>query len=299
MKPRVALTRGGSRAQNIDSALRLIKDDIKLKGKKNVLVKVNFTSRDNQLGATNAEAVRALLKFLREFYKGKIIIGESTNIPAEVRYERFGYKGLDKEFNVELVDLNLGQWEIVDLYDAELGNMKVHFSKTVVESDYRISIGPAKTHDVVGVTLSLKNIAMALRHAGGDKRKLRQGYAVHTLDLYLLAKYFPPQLSVIDGFVGMEGDGPMTGDPVEWGVAVASTDPVAADCLAAQLMGFHISDIGYLWYLQEKKIGVCDVNEMEILGSTFKECYRRFRPHPLYSEQKEWRTEAVDKIVGV
>jgi len=40
--------------------------------------------------------------------------------------------------------------------------MKVHFSKAVVDSDYRISIGPPKTHDMVGVTLSLKNMAMAL-----------------------------------------------------------------------------------------------------------------------------------------
>jgi len=94
------------------------------------------------------------------------------------------------------------------------------------------------------------------------KRKLRQGYPVHTLDLYLLAKAYPPQLGIIDGYLGMDGDGPVTGDPVEWGVAIASTDPVAADCLAAQLMGLHITDIGYLWYLQEKGLGVCDVKDM-------------------------------------
>jgi uncharacterized protein (DUF362 family) len=300
MKPRVALTHSGSRAQNIDQALRLIKDDINLKGKKNVLVKVNFTSRDNGLGATNVEAVRALLKFLREFYKGKITIGESTNVPAAVRYERFGYNGLEKEFDVELADLNLGQWEIIDLYDAELKPMKVHFAKKVIESDYRIAIGPPKTHDVVVVTLSLKNLAMGgLRDAGGDKRKLHQGYAVHNLDLYVLAKAFPPQLSIIDGFIGMEGEGPVVGDPVNWGVAIASTEPVAADCLAAQLMGFHISDIGYLWYLQQKKLGVCDIKDMEILGATFKECQRPFRPHSFYKEQKEWRKAEIDKIVGI
>jgi len=98
---------------------------------------------------------------------------------------------MDKELTSKLVDLNLGQWEMFDLYDAELGNMKVHFSKAVVDSDYRHLDRPPKTHDMVGVTLSLKNMAMALRNAGGDKRKLRQGYPVHTLDLYLLAKAYP------------------------------------------------------------------------------------------------------------
>ena len=65
MKPKVALVKGGNRAENIDRSLRLLGDEINLKGKKNVLVKVNFSSRDNQLGATHVNAVRALLKFLR------------------------------------------------------------------------------------------------------------------------------------------------------------------------------------------------------------------------------------------
>ena len=61
MKPKVALVKGGNRAENIDKSLRLLGDDIDLKDKKNVLIKVNFSSRDNRLGATNVDAVRALL----------------------------------------------------------------------------------------------------------------------------------------------------------------------------------------------------------------------------------------------
>ena len=235
MKPKVAVVKGRSRAENIDRSLRLLGDDIDLKDKKNVLIKVNFSSRDNQLGATHIDAVRALCKFLRERYTGKISVVESSWGPTMVKFEQFGYMGLEKEFGVELVDLNKGGWELVEVYDAELHPMTLHFSRYIIDSDYRIAIGPAKTHDFVGVTLSIKNLAMGgLRDAGGDKRKMHQGYPVHNLNLYLLAKAYPLQLSVIDGYIGMEGDGPVAGEAKEWGVAISSCEPVAADCLAAR-----------------------------------------------------------------
>jgi uncharacterized protein (DUF362 family) len=42
----------------------------------------------------------------------------------------------------------------------------------------------------------------------------------------------------VDGIVGMEGDGPMGGDPVRAGVVLAGSDPVAVDAVATQIMGF-------------------------------------------------------------
>jgi uncharacterized protein (DUF362 family) len=300
MKPKVALVKGGNRAENIDKSLRLLGDEINLKGKKNVLVKVNFSSRDNQLGATHVDAVRALLKFLKERYAGKITIAESTWGPTLPRYEQFGYAGLEKEFGVELIDLNKGRWELVEVYDAELHPMALHFSRYVIDSDYRIAIGPAKTHDFVGVTLSIKNLAMGgLRDAGGDKRKMHQGYPVLNLNIYLLAKAYPLQLSVIDGYIGMEGDGPVSGKAKEWGVAVSSCEPVAADSLAAQLMGFSLLDAGYLWYCRKKGLGVGEMDEMEIVGTNPIDCYRKFRPHSTFEAQKNWQDERINKILGI
>ena len=300
MKAKVALTKGGNRSQNIDTALRLIENEIDLKGKQNLFIKVNFASTSNQLAATHVAAVRPLLKFLRERYDGKITIGESTPGLARVGYERFGYLDLIKEFGVQLVDLNNGDWELVKLYDSALRPMKLHFAKQVVESDYRIVIGPAKTHDTVVVTLSIKNLAMGgLSYTHGDQRKMHQGYPVHNLNLYLLARAYPLHLSIIDGAISMEGDGPVSGDPVDWGVTITSCDPVAADCLAAQLMSFEISDIGYLWYCQRKGLGVGDMSEMDILGVEQNYCYYRFRPHSTYEEQKKWRDEKINKILKV
>jgi hypothetical protein len=143
----------------------------------------------------------------------------------------------------------------------------------------------------------MRNIASI--QMGGDKRKIHQGYAVHNLNLYLLAKAFPPHLSIIDGYIGMDGDGPEAGDPVQWGAAIASLDPVAADCLAAQLMGFDISDIGYLWYCYRKGLGAGDIEQMEILGAEPNDCYRRFRPPPTLEAQKCWRNDMVNALLKI
>ena len=300
VKSQVALSKGSKRAENIEAALRLIESDIDIETKPDVFIKVNLVSTRNQLAATHVDGVRALLRFLRERYDGKITIGESTLGPARDGYARFGYLDLVKEFNVELVDLNDGEWEVIEVYDSALRPLKLRFPKQVAASSYRVSICPAKTHDTVVVTLSIKNLAMGgLCYASGDKRKMHQGYPVHNLNLYLLARAYPPHLSIIDGYTGMEGDGPVFGDPTEWGVAITSCDPVAADCLATHLMGFDISDTGYLWYCHRKGLGVGELSQMEILGADPQACSQRFQPPPTYETQKGWRDEKVSKLLKI
>jgi uncharacterized protein (DUF362 family) len=299
MKPKVALVKGGSRRENIARSLQLLGDDINLTGVKNLFIKVNLISRDNQLGATHVDGVRALLQFLRGRYQGKITITEGLRGTAQVIFDKLGYPPLIKEFGVEFFDLHNGDFEVVEVYDANLQPLKLHFSKQIIESDYRIAIGPPKTHDVVGATLSIKNLAMGALADNGDKGRMHQGHPVHNLNLYLLAKMCPLQLSINDGFTGMENDGPIRGTGVDWGVAVSSCSPVAADCLAAQLMGFDINDIGYLWYLQKMGLGVSAINEMNIIGDNPRDCYRQFRPHSTFEEQRNWRDERVSKLLGI
>ncbi|MFC2020456.1 DUF362 domain-containing protein [Chloroflexota bacterium] len=298
MKPRVAFTATGSRSQNIETALRLIESDIDLTGKSDLFIKVNFVNTEIQGAATHVDGVRSLLQFLRERYRGKITIGESTLGPASRGFERYGYLDLVKEFNVELVDLNKGDWEILQLYDSELQPMKVHFAQQMLKSDYLIAIGPPKTHDSVVVTLSVKNVVMGgVSYTHSDKRKIHQGPPAMNLNLCLMASKHLPELSIIDGFTAMEGDGPEYGDVVDWGIAVASCDAVAADSLVAGLMGFDISDIGYLWYLQEKGCGVGDTGQMEILGACPEKYRRKFKPHSTHVWQKQWRDDRVNKLL--
>lgn len=300
MKPRVAFTAGGNRAQNIENALRLIDGDINLSGKSDLFIKVNFVSTEIQAAATHVDGVRAVLLFLRERYSGRITIGESTLGAASRGFQNYGYLDLPKEFGVELVDLNEGDWEILQLYNSELQPMPVHFSRRLLESDYLIAIGPPKTHDSVIVTLSVKNVVMGgVSYTHSDKGKIHQGPQVMNLNLYLMASRRLPDLSIIDGFTAMEGDGPINGDVVDWGIAAASRDAVAADSLVAGLMGFDISEIGYLWYLYRKGYGAGKPGQTEILGENPSKYRRQFKPHPRIAWQRQWRDDRVNKLLDL
>jgi uncharacterized protein (DUF362 family) len=329
-RSKVALIKGDSRYDNIAKAMSLIEGDLRLDKVKGILIKVNFVSTTRQLASTHVEGVRVLLDFLRPRYDGPVIIAEGSSSDTFAGYRNFGYLELAAEYGVQLVDLNRDDWVWVQVYDRHLRPMELRAARSVVESDYRIAIGPPKTHDTVLVTLSLKNIVVgsmirdvrrersnSLLHAAGqivpaslkesplvagiktsvvqslnrsDKFALHQGYPAMNLNLYTLAKIIAPHLSVIDGYVGMEGNGPSHGDPVQLRLAIASTDFLAADAVAVRIMGFDVDDIGYLHYCKLGRLGKADREEIEVLGNcTVEECVRPFKPHPTHRRQLKWQ----------
>ena len=126
-----------------------------------------------------------------------------------------------------------------------------------------------------------------------DKLAMHQGYPVINLNLYRLARVVRPHLSVIDGTVGMEGNRPIAGTPIELGAVVAGTDFLAADTVAAHLMGFPIEEIGYLHYCRLAGMGAGSLSEIEIRGDDVEACVRPFQPHETYQKQLAWRDERL------
>ncbi len=96
----------------------------------------------------------------------------------------------------------------------------------------------------------------------------------------------------------MEGDGPGLGDPVDWRVALAGTDPLAVDTLTAHLMGFDPERIEYLQYCRRLELGVGAVERIEVVGNVAPEDARRaFAPHPKYQRQLAWRLDGVEQYL--
>jgi len=106
------------------------------------------------------------------------------------------------------------------------------------------------------------------------------------------AKRTWPDLVVLDGFICMEGDGPVDGTSVDMHVAIASTDPVKADGIGARLIGFEPEEIGYLYYLQnEEKMGTYSLDN--VLGDNLNELKRKFVRHGTYDIQCQWKEAAA------
>lgn len=137
------------------------------------------------------------------------------------------------------------------------------------------------------------------RASANDRIKMHQSYATHNLNIYLLQKAFPVHLAVIDGFTGMEGDGPITGKIIDWGVAAASQDAVAADSLIIYLMGFNPVEIGYIYYCSRNGLGIADLKDMNVLGEKPQSLLRKFQPSPVDKFQQAWKDSRVEKLLGL
>lgn len=339
---RVALVRRESRRGNITAALEGVAGQVRLDTASRVLVKPNFVSVDRQLAATHVDAIRAVLDFVRARYDGPIVVAEGAAMsPTWEGFRNFGYEPLAEEYGVELVDLNVDDTVPVRIYDRHLRPLTVYLARTVVETDYRISVGLPKTHDTVVVTLSIKNMVMgslvnpqAVRRSGGtpgvaqrlarlapkwmwqsglaewakgvflgrpggsSKMAMHQGFPVINLNLALVAHRVWPHLAVIDGWQGMEGDGPGNGDPVDWCVALAGTDPLAVDVFTAHLMGFDPERVGYLHYCRRLGLGVGEMGQIEVVGNVAPGGVRRsFTPSPTHERQLAWHLDGVERYL--
>ena len=180
-RSRVALARRGSRSETVAAALASIGDAVDLSTVRHVLIKPNFVNTQRQLAATHVDAVRAVLEMVRDRYDGRVTIGEGPAAsPASVAFAAYGYEDLARSYDAELVDLNADETVPVRVYNRRLRPMTLRLARTAVEADYRISVGPPKTHDTVVVTLSIKNLAMgALVNPGAPET---DGRGLHVSD---------------------------------------------------------------------------------------------------------------------
>lgn len=287
----VALVKGNDRRDNMFTALKLIEEDIrKAIGNKQVVIKPNFVSVRRQLAATHVDSVRAILDVLKPFYKRKVIVAESPAFAkAEVGFEKFGYKEYLKGYDVTFCDLDDCGHKTLFILDKNLHPLPIRVSKLVLDPNiYVISATVLKTHDTVVTTLSLKNVVMGAP-VRDDKSKVHQGIRQINFNLFCMAQRIRPDLAMIDGFEGMEGNGPIAGDPVDTRVAIASNDFLAADRVGAAVMGVDFANIGYLNYCAQAGMGEANLNNIPIVGHDVAECVIKFRLHKDVEKQYLWK----------
>ena len=248
-KSRVALYQGDDRKVNLHQAIDRVIDEIDWSTRQQVMVKPNLVRESRHYAITHRDALATVLEKIRERYNGHLTIAEGcakTSTIAAFKAQR--YDELARFYNCRLLDLNADDIVPVVLYDRLNRPLHLRVSRTLIKSDCRVSLSLPKTHNAVLVTLSIKNMIMAALvnrritkfgkyqawidragqiikgHGNGwgsDKVAMHQSYPIMNLNLALLVPLVRPHLSILDGFVAMEGDGPIDGEPVDWKIAVA------------------------------------------------------------------------------
>ena len=143
-------------------------------------------------------------------------------------------------------DLNLDDVERVPLATRASRLKELYLPKTVLGVDFLVSVAKLKTHHWAGVTLSLKNMFGIVPGAcyGWPKNVLHwAGIDRSILDINAVAR---PDFAIIDGIIGMEGNGPLQGTPKPAGVLIFGDDPVAVDATGCRVMGLNPDKVSYL-----------------------------------------------------
>jgi uncharacterized protein (DUF362 family) len=304
-RAKVALIRGEDRRNNVRDALTAIDEQIKpkLAGKKYVILKPNGVSVYNPLATTNADALRGILDYLGPRFKGPVMIAESSAEDTQEVYEARQYNRLVAEYReakVSLVDLNReAKYETFPLIDFDLHVTPVRLAARLLDPEALvISSAVMKTHNTVVATLSVKNMTLGapLHSAPGvnppwsDKRKYHSGVRQTHYNMLLTAQKLQPNwgVAVVDGFEGMEGEGPGGGTAVPSRIAIASTDFIAADRVAAETMGINPAWLGYLLYCGQVGLGQYDLAQIEVAGATIESVRRSYHLHSDIQRQLQW-----------
>lgn len=238
---------------NVINALKQI--DLSCISGKSVLIKPNNgrAAKPEHGYNTHPLAIAAVIDSIRKYNPSKITIGESplVGINTFEAFEKSGVAEMAKKYGVELIDFDARPPVTKEIPDSRiLGSTRI--CSDVLEADFLISVPVTKTHMHTGVTLGIKNMKGCLyRHEKVKYHQLEyhdQHFPEKTLDSAIsdLATILLPDLTVVDGYIGMEGLGPSGGEPVKSDFAVASLNPMGADIYACLLMGIDPLSIVHL-----------------------------------------------------
>lgn len=216
---------------------------------KTVLLKPNFVGLD-PLGIMNthpAVVAAARESFLR-LGAAQVLIGDGPAMDrdTEAILESVSLREYAGPLSRIFVDLNIDDVTRVELKTRASRLKELFLPKTVLGADFLVSMPKLKTHHWAGVTLSLKNMFGVVPGScyGWPKNVLHwAGIERSILDINAAAR---PDFAIVDGIMGMEGNGPIQGTPKACGALVFGDDPVAVDATCCRVMALVPQKIKYL-----------------------------------------------------
>ncbi len=237
---------------------------------------------------THPQVVAAVLEFVKGRNPARLSLGESPIIGVDVleAMEVAGIAAVARERGVELLDLDDGAPREVAVPDGKILR-SVKLTSRWDDFDFVISVPVMKTHMHTRVSLSLKNMKGVLWRR--EKVRFHQLRAPQVgvsdatpLDIAIadLSMVAAPDLAVIDGTIGHEGMGPSAGTPRPVGLVVAGTDYLAADAIAARLMGFEPQRIAHLRLAAANASRALDLEEIKVDPTNYERYAVQFAPPP-------------------
>lgn len=255
-----------------------------------VAIKPNETwaSEADTTAVTQPDTLRAVIRQVKSYGPRELIVsggagaGETDDI-----FRIAGLMNVIEEEGVQFFDHNRPPFTRVELNykpEADVAGPQtaVMVNPRVLEYETLIAVNQLKLHETATVTLALKNIAMSFPAADyyGHPRHAQEHENCFFDDMHsfiaAMAARFPIHLAITVGHPAMIGTGPIGGHVVETGLVLASTDALAADVVAARLLGFRKQAVRHLWEAARLGIGEADTDVMQFPGLGLQEAIEAF-----------------------
>ncbi len=292
------------------------------KGKERILLKPNLVT-PMPSDATNPQVVGAIAKIMKNAGKD-VFIGEASaasiqNMDMSIQgyvcrtknhqaleaiqdsvFDELGYADLSKRLNIPLVNLHVGKMARMEIPDNFVFK-KIYIHEEMYNADMVCSVPMMKTHTLATVTLAMKNVGVG-GYPGlvyGTVRSLVHQKATEleptgTSSIIIdMVKASKIGLNVIDASTAMQGQGPTAssgGELLKMNLIIASTHALAADMVAATIMGFDTSEIDTFAWAWKAGMKPSKIDDIEIVGEKLEDVKRPFKkPNVVpYTELYDW-----------
>ena len=235
-----------------------------------VLLKPNLLAgkSPDKAVTTHPEIVRAVLIAVSQA-GGIVSVGDSPGIgSAEQVARKSGILDVIESTGARFAPFS----ESVRVRPAGGTFHELEIARDILDADLIINLPKLKTHQMMGLTCAVKNMFGAVVGMRKPRLHLQAGSdkAFFALMLLELAEHINPALNIVDAVVGMEGDGPGSGDPVQIGALLAGTDALAVDTVATELVGFRNEQVWTQQIAAKTDRPYCRLNQIEVLGDAIE-----------------------------
>ena len=213
---------------------------------------------------THPVFVEVILDLLKEV-GADITVGDDIQSGSGDGFQISGFRQMCQRAGVRLT--NLREAGFVETVCNGHFLEKVYLSKIALDADVIINLPKLKTHSLCVFTGGVKNMYGNI--PSGLRRKFHAEYMRSEDFSQVLTDIFSairPQLTIMDGIIAMEGEGPAAGNLRRLGVILTSQDTVAVDAVATKIIGLNPMDIHTTRYSDERGLGVGNLQNIEVIG---------------------------------
>jgi uncharacterized protein (DUF362 family) len=281
-----ARTYQASLKDTISRGIRLF--NLNVSGKR-ILLKPNLVEFDPKgVINTHPAVIEAAIDSFRSLGAGEVIVAEGPGHRRDSEYllTASGIYDVINEHRVRYVDLNSDDIRLTKLRSRFTNLRQLYLPETLFNADLLVSMPKLKTHHWAGITLSLKNMFGVVPGSvyGWPKNALHWA-GIHGSILDINSSLPIPQFAIVDGIVGMEGNGPIQGQARQSGVLILGDDLVATDATAARLMKIEPRKIEYLEQA-DRFLGNIRYEKIEQVGERLQRFQQDYRVIENFHELK-------------